>query len=71
MSSLKDAYFSVIASKRYSYCLYKDQNGKIVCVTEIVDIGCKPRSLHGDLRYVGIVAAFVTRINGTYKLCEF
>lgn len=61
---MKDAYFSVIAAK-YGYCLYKDQDGKTVAVTEIVDIGCKPGSLHGDLKYVGVVATFVTIIRGT------
>lgn len=70
MSSLKDAYFSVIAAKQCGYCLYKDQDGKTVCVTEIVDIGREPGSLHGDLRYVGVVTTFVTRIRDSDYLCR-
>lgn len=61
MSGLRAGYFSSNNAFSRGYSLYKNQEGDIVTVTEVVGPGHRPMSKWDDLKYVGIVETFIER----------
>ena len=54
-----DGYYSAKGAELCGYCLYKNKNGELFKITELVSVGDSPISVYDDLRFIGRVSGFV------------
>ena len=50
-----DGYYSAKGAELCGYCLYKNKNGELFKITELVSVGDSPISVYDDLRFIGRV----------------